>query len=52
MAKNKKKTPNEPVVLTEWQKRNLEFIEKKKKEAKEDEALREKLRIEKKEQIQ
>lgn len=52
MAKNKKKTPNEPVILTEWQKRNLEFIEKKKQQAKEDEILREKLRIEKKEQIQ
>ncbi|MGT2844307.1 cell division protein FtsQ/DivIB [Streptococcus hongkongensis] len=51
MAKNKKTTPNEPVVLTEWQKRNLEFIEKKKQQAKEDEILKEKLRIEKKEQL-
>ncbi|XCY65545.1 hypothetical protein ABG807_06510 [Streptococcus iniae] len=29
MTKNKKKTENQPVNLSEWQKRNIEFLEKK-----------------------
>ncbi|CAM4219333.1 cell division protein [Streptococcus penaeicida] len=53
MAKKKKNSPDkEPVVLTEWQKRNIEFLEKKKIQAEEEKKLKEKLMIEKKAQLQ
>ncbi|EGJ26699.1 cell division protein FtsQ/DivIB [Streptococcus porcinus] len=53
MVKEKKTSPEkEPLVLTEWQKRNIEFIEKKKSQAEEERKLKEKLLSEKKAQLQ
>lgn len=49
----KKNSPNEkePIVLTEWQKRNLEFLKKKKIQEEEEKKLKEKFASEKKAQL-
>ncbi|EHJ56833.1 hypothetical protein HMPREF9318_01400 [Streptococcus urinalis FB127-CNA-2] len=52
MPKKKNDPPKEQPELTEWQKRNIEFLQKKKQQAEEERVLREKLRIEKKAQFQ
>ncbi|ELY5747300.1 cell division protein FtsQ/DivIB [Streptococcus iniae] len=52
MTKNKKKTENQPVNLSEWQKRNIEFLEKKRLQEEEEEKRREKLLLEKKAEFQ
>lgn len=53
MVKKKKTNPEkEPLVLTEWQKRNIEFLEKKKSQAEEERKLKEKLASEKKARLQ
>lgn len=53
MSKKKNSpTEKEPIVLTEWQKRNLEFLKKKKiQEEEEEKKLKEKLASEKKAQL-
>ncbi|MGT2807521.1 cell division protein FtsQ/DivIB [Streptococcus iniae] len=52
MTKNKKKNDNQPVNLSEWQKRNIEFLEKKRLQEEEEEKRREKLLLEKKAEFQ
>ncbi|MGT2934315.1 cell division protein FtsQ/DivIB [Streptococcus castoreus] len=47
MAKEKNKQAEELVALTEWQKRNIEFLKKKKQQAEEERKLKEKLLSEK-----
>ncbi|MGH2312443.1 cell division protein FtsQ/DivIB [Streptococcus uberis] len=52
MSKKKNSaTEKEPIVLTEWQKRNLEFLKKKKIQEEEEKKLKEKLASEKKAQL-
>lgn len=36
MAKDKEKQSDDKLVLTEWQKRNIEFLKKKKQQAEEE----------------
>ncbi|MGT2933042.1 cell division protein FtsQ/DivIB [Streptococcus catagoni] len=55
MTKNKNnetEKDNKPIVLTEWQKRNIEFLEKKKAKEEEEKKLKEKLLIEKRSELQ
>lgn len=52
MTKNKKKNDNQPVNLSEWQKRNIEFLEKKRLQEEEEEKRKEKLLLEKKAEFQ
>ncbi|WP_159592480.1 cell division protein FtsQ/DivIB [Streptococcus halichoeri] len=54
MTQEKHNKPNdqEPVVLTEWQKRNIEFLQKKKAKEADEYKLKEKLRIKKRQEIQ
>lgn len=48
MPKKKSDTPEkEEVVLTEWQKRNLEFLKKRKEDEEEQKRINEKLRLDK-----
>ncbi|MEX2783718.1 cell division protein FtsQ/DivIB [Streptococcus sp. H49] len=48
----KKKEEKDEVALTEWQKRNVEFLKRKKKEEEEKEKLQQKLQAEKRAQFQ
>ncbi|MGG6797659.1 UNVERIFIED_CONTAM: cell division protein FtsQ/DivIB [Streptococcus canis] len=52
MAKDKEKKSDDKLVLTEWQKRNIEFLKKKKQQAEEEKKLKEKLLSDKKAQQQ
>lgn len=52
MAKDKEKQSDDKLVLTEWQKRNIEFLKKKKQQAEEEKKLKEKLLSDKKAQQQ
>ncbi|BBE39771.1 cell division protein FtsQ/DivIB [Streptococcus dysgalactiae] len=52
MAKDKEKKNDDKLILTEWQKRNIEFLKKKKQQAEEEKKLKEKLLTEKKAQLQ
>ncbi|WP_283309082.1 cell division protein FtsQ/DivIB, partial [Streptococcus dysgalactiae] len=52
MAKDKEKKKDDKLILTEWQKRNIEFLKKKKQQAEEEKKLKEKLLTEKKAQLQ
>ncbi|EHI68753.1 POTRA domain protein, FtsQ-type [Streptococcus ictaluri 707-05] len=52
MSKSKETKPEEKLALTEWQKRNVEFLKKKQAQAEEEKKLKEKLLSEKKAQMQ
>lgn len=52
MPKKKSDTPEkEEVVLTEWQKRNLEFLKKRKEDEEEQKRINEKLRLDKRSKL-